>query len=396
MSSIIFELCNDLEKISLKKTKKMRVLFFGRDSFSDNSKYLFLFMLKKYKNIDIQWCSIDINIIDLLTKNRLPCYDLNRDIHLTLDFLLESSIAIFCVNPLESLGHNLPMLSALRGALTFQMWHGIGPKQADLALTSVKNMTDINTTKLMLGATFPEYYISSSAFIDKKWHDFFGAKKIIRASFPRNELLLREPSALELLGSELDKKVFNALYQNENKKILLAPTWEENAGLNNINLLSKIVVFCQENNINVFIKKHPFIKNTSDLNREIKNLHDIPSHLDIYPHLNNFDAIITDYSSIIYDFLLTGKPVCTTDISKGEDFDFNLIPGEDGYRYKISEHNTEITLNNMLSNDTKIIERKNLGDILFGEYTANACYHLSEKIFEIYKNNSNNNKQSII
>jgi CDP-glycerol glycerophosphotransferase len=30
---------------------------------------------------------------------------------------------------------------------------------------------------------------------------------------------------------------------------------------------------------------------------------------DVYPWLNRFDALVTDYSSIMFDFLLTGRPV---------------------------------------------------------------------------------------
>ncbi|MFP7609966.1 CDP-glycerol glycerophosphotransferase family protein [Serratia quinivorans] len=249
-----------------------------------------------------------------------------------MDFLLESSIAVFCVNPLESVGQNLLLLACLHGALTFQMWHGIGPKQADLALTSVKNIADLSATKLMIGAAFPTYYISSSEFIDSKWHAFFGARKFIRASYPRNELMFRDATPLEKLGAELSDPVREALYQTDRATLLLAPTWEPDSGLNNIALLSKLVIHCQKHNINVFIKKHPFINEQNDAARNIKYLYTIPSHIDIYPHLKTFDALMTDYSSIIYDYILTGKPVATTDISKGDDFDFSLIPGDDQYR----------------------------------------------------------------
>lgn len=396
MNPLAFELCRDLQEISVKKQKKLRVLFFGRDAFSDNSKYLYLYMLEHYPDLDIQWCSANPSLIHLLQAEGLPCFDLSADLHNSLDFLLESAIALFCVNPLESVGHNLLMLSALRGAATFQMWHGIGPKQADLALTAVKNITDLSATKLMLGAAFPEYFISSSEFIDSKWNAFFGARKFIRASFPRNELLLREATEKEMLGAVLDERNYTALYHDTNKKILLAPTWEAESGLNNIALISGIVSWCQKHNIHVFIKKHPFINESNDAARNIKNLFTIPSSVDIYPHLKHFDALITDYSSIIYDFILTEKPVATTDISHGADFDFGLIPGDDSYRYKINEMNVGMIMEEMLNHDSKKHSRAVLASVLFQTNNVNANKDIAEKVLATYASKAASKRIDII
>lgn len=384
MTPLAFELCRDLKTISERKKKKMRVLFFGRDAFSDNSKYLYLYMHEHFPQLDIYWCSPHTGLIATLEAKGLPCFDLSKDLHHSMDFLLESSIAVFCVNPLESVGHNLLLLSCLSGALTFQMWHGIGPKQADLALTSVKNITDLSATKLMFGAAFSEYYISSSEFIDSKWNEFFGARNFIRASYPRNELMFRDPTPMESIGAELSEHVREGLYSSRNTSILLAPTWEADSGLNNISLLSKLVACCQQNNINVFIKKHPFVNDNSDAARNIKNLYTIPSNVDIYPHLKNFDALITDYSSIIYDYILTGKPIATTDISYGDDFDFGLIPGDDTYRYKINEHNITVTLEEMLNGDSKQSSRAELASVLFQTNNTQANKMITEKILHIY------------
>jgi len=391
MNPLAFELCRDLKTISEKKNKKMRLLFFGRDAFSDNSKYLYLYMHEHYPQLDIYWCSTNIELVTTLEAKGLPCYDLSKDLHQSMDFLLESSIAVFCVNPLESMGNNLLLLSCLSGALTFQMWHGIGPKQADLALTAVKNITDLSATKLMVGAALPEYYISASEFIDTKWNAFFGARKFIRAAYPRNELMFREPTQMEMLGAELNENIREALYSSGNTSILLAPTWESDSGLNNISLLSKLVTCCQSKNINVFIKKHPFINDKNDAARNIKNLYTLPSNVDIYPHLKQFDALITDYSSIIYDYILTGKPVATTDTSIGTDFDFGLIPGDDNYRYRINENNIPSTLEEMLTSVSKKSDRAELALILFQTDNMQASKMIAEKILQIHDKISKKN-----
>ncbi|WP_202300886.1 CDP-glycerol glycerophosphotransferase family protein [Dryocola clanedunensis] len=385
---LFLELCRDIEQISVKKQKKTRILFFGRDSFSDNCKYLYLYMIKEYSHLDIQWCSTNESLIEDMVKNELPCFNLNKNTRKSMDFLLESAIAIFCVNPLDSVGGNMALLASLRGALTFQMWHGIGPKEADLALTELKDISNINVTRSILGATSPEYYISSSVFIDSKWRKFFGAQKILRAGYPRNELMLRAACDKELLGSELNESTYRALYNKENKKVLLAPTWEKNAGLNNIAMLSAIVMFCQENNITAFIKLHPFIKDNGINDIISSNLYNLPSDVDIYPHLSAFDALITDYSSIAYDFILTGKPVATIDINKGEDFDYSLIPGDDEYRYKINHDNLVDTLSEMFYRDSKADKRDSLARTLFETDNTRACADIARKIINIYQERS--------
>ncbi|BAN96756.1 hypothetical protein E05_19900 [Plautia stali symbiont] len=42
-----------LAQISRKNTKQARILFFDREAFADNSKYLYLHMLKHYPQFEI-------------------------------------------------------------------------------------------------------------------------------------------------------------------------------------------------------------------------------------------------------------------------------------------------------------------------------------------------------
>ena len=64
----------------------------------------------------------------------------------------------------------------------------------------------------------------------------------------------------------------------------------------------------------------------------------LPGGLDVYPWLNRFDALITDYSSLMFDFMLTGKPVMRLELAPGEhqnfEPDYSLIPpGEFAHVY---------------------------------------------------------------
>jgi CDP-glycerol glycerophosphotransferase len=41
----------------------------------------------------------------------------------------------------------------------------------------------------------------------------------------------------------------------------------------------------------------------------------ILNHGDIYEHLHNYDVLITDFSGIFFDFLITGKPIIMAPIN---------------------------------------------------------------------------------
>jgi CDP-glycerol glycerophosphotransferase len=393
----VLELCKDLEVISQKKCKEKRILFFGRDTFCDNSKYLYLHMLEQHKEFEVIWCGKDDKLISMLEENNLPCFHLAKDLKLSCQFLLEAAISVHCINPIDALAGNLPMLACLSGSTSIQLWHGIGIKKVDLAITRLKDVTNLATTKLIRGATFANYYLSPSPFADERWVDFFGAKNILRAGYPRNEVLLRESREQELLGSELDSDSYQSLYHSANKKILLAPTWVENTGLNDPQLLTSMLLFCRQKNISMFVKKHAFINQVIDPDKKIANFHILPSTLDIYPHMSKFDAVITDYSSIIFDYILTEKPILTTDIHKGLDYDYAMLPDGDSFRYIITKENTAEVLNKALFNDDKKHHRQQVKKYLFHTENRQANMDVAQKIVAIFEHDTlMKNKLNII
>jgi CDP-glycerol glycerophosphotransferase len=384
LDPVVFELCKDLEKISKSKKKKPRILFFGRETFSDNSKYLYLHMIKNYPNIEVVWCSCHASLIKLLQENNLPCFNLSKDLKLSAQFIIESAVSVFCINPLDAVNANLVLLACLSGSISIQLWHGIGVKKIDLATTSFRDMTNLSITKSIGGAISAKYYLSPSSFVDEKWMEFFGARHFIRSSYPRNEVLLRDATDFELLGAELEPDIYHQLYNVTNKKILLAPTWMENSGLNDIKVLTSIIIFCRENNITVFIKKHPFVKEDSVARKNIDGVSFIPSQIDIYPHMKYFDAVVTDYSSIIFDYLLTGKPILTVGMDKGTDFDYTLIPGGDSFRYIFNHENVADVFRHALFDDDQQDARQKVRDLIFESDDGKANSSIAEKIIHIY------------
>lgn len=382
-------LCQVLAQTSLKKTKnKKRILFFDRDAFADNTKYLYLHMVKN-PQLECIWCTWNEAVYDMLQKHHLPVHLLGKNNDETINLLLEAQIAIFCVNPHHSLHRNWSYFACLEGAKHIQLWHGISVKNLLLQLTPYFSMTDLGFSTSLAWASRTDYVLSTAEVLNPYWREVFGCDNIINASYPRNEVLLRNVTPLELLGSKIDTRTMKAI-ASKRKKIFIAPTWQrfDNTEILSKEMLTQLLLYTSKNNIDVFIKTHPYRAVNFDSNAlKINNFYFIDADVDVYPFLNRFDALITDYSSIMFDFLLTKKPVLTLDIAPGEHANFEpnyaLLPINNKFRYTFTKDNITSVLYKTLFKDDKAVERELAVSRLFPNDSTNACQQMEMLIIDI-------------
>ncbi|MGL5475273.1 MAG: CDP-glycerol glycerophosphotransferase family protein [Citrobacter braakii] len=382
-------LCQVLAQTSLKKTKnKKRILFFDRDAFADNTKYLYQHMVKN-PQLECIWCTWNEAVYDMLQKHHLPVHLLGKNNDETINLLLEAQIAIFCVNPHHSLHRNWSYFACLEGAKHIQLWHGISVKNLLLQLTPYFSMTDLGFSTSLAWASRTDYVLSTAEVLNPYWREVFGCDNIINASYPRNEVLLRNVTPLELLGSKIDTRTMKAI-ASKRKKIFIAPTWQrfDNTEILSKEMLTQLLLYTSKNNIDVFIKTHPYRAVNFDSNAlKINNFYFIDADVDVYPFLNRFDALITDYSSIMFDFLLTKKPVLTLDIAPGEHANFEpnyaLLPINNKFRYTFTKDNITSVLYKALFKDDKAVERELAVSRLFPNDSTNACQQMEMLIIDI-------------
>ncbi|MEH5057881.1 CDP-glycerol glycerophosphotransferase family protein [Citrobacter braakii] len=387
--AIDHRLCQVLAQTSLKKTKnKKRILFFDRDAFADNTKYLYLHMVKN-PQLECIWCTWNEAVYDMLQKHHLPVHLLGKNNDETINLLLEAQIAIFCVNPHHSLHRNWSYFACLEGAKHIQLWHGISVKNLLLQLTPYFSMTDLGFSTSLAWASRTDYVLSTAEVLNPYWREVFGCDNIINASYPRNEVLLRNVTPLELLGSKIDTRTMKAI-ASKRKKIFIAPTWQrfDNTEILSKEMLTQLLLYTSKNNIDVFIKTHPYRAVNFDSNAlKINNFYFIDADVDVYPFLNRFDALITDYSSIMFDFLLTKKPVLTLDIAPGEHANFEpnyaLLPINNKFRYTFTKDNITNVLYKALFKDDKAVERELAVSRLFPNDSTNACQQMEMLIIDI-------------
>ncbi|MCS2157103.1 CDP-glycerol glycerophosphotransferase family protein [Scandinavium sp. H11S7] len=366
------ELSLRLEHLSRKNKKEKVVLFFGRETFSDNTKYLYLKALEEQRDYTCIWCSCEKTLINSLKEKNLPCHLIDADsFEETMRLFLSAAVAVFSVNPSQSLNGSEELFACLHGARHFQLWHGVSVKHLLLMLMKHLSLADYNFRRPVAFASRADTVLSPSSCLDSFFNEAFGCKRIIRAGYPRNEVILRSATELECIGSELPKEMFQALQNNKRKKILFTPTWQRGATqllTGSPEFLGKLALVCQKNNADLYLKAHPTLLQDKSSGKLSGNVYYINPTIDIYPYLNKFDALITDYSSIMFDFLLTQKPILRLDIQKGThksfEPDFGLVP-DIAFAYLFTDKTLPAVLSQALIHDCKQDERQKMADALF-------------------------------
>jgi CDP-glycerol glycerophosphotransferase len=126
--------------------------------------------------------------------------------------------------------------------------------------------------------------------------------KISKTGFPRNDVFLPKPK----------EKTLGASY-----KVIYMPTFRGGMGdefdlfeLFGFNLDEIEKVFCLEN-IELHIRTHPANCPSASFLTKLKDSKHVKISVisDIYEEINSYDCLITDYSSIMFDFALSHKPV---------------------------------------------------------------------------------------
>lgn len=149
------------------------------------------------------------------------------------------------------------------------------------------------------------YSIATSDFFVPSTSAYTGlpAKKILVTGFPRNDELFNKASDIP------------DILKNDTFKILYAPTWRKDDDVKlfpfsdfDSNELNEFLI---ENNITIYIRLHPYNEVTinKDFLKSNIQLFSTSSCKEIMDCMTLFDGLITDYSSILYDFLILNRPL---------------------------------------------------------------------------------------
>lgn len=299
LSNTVFKIISEINQMIPKDNNL--VLLYSNMGFRDNVAYLYDYMVESGYNKTYR----------IIRSQNEPC---NENIPDNVSVVSNIKAIFYYLRA----GHvfyafgKLPIYPS-KNQQVVQMWHGSPFKGADKSQKG-------EMTKDFRKSYYTNILSTSECFADF-WGEEFdcGRQRISICGHPRTDVMIDPYTKKEL---NLDN----------NKLILWMPTFRKSKilGYNDVENNKSILPVVQEteleelnntlkrNGVKLMVKLHP-VQDTEDFgNKEYSNIiilsHENFKHLglDLYRLLGSADALITDYSSVFYDFMLMNRPIAFT------------------------------------------------------------------------------------
>lgn len=295
-----------------RRDKKLIVYCGARDLFVDNCKYQFLYNVQHMPSFQHVWLTKNVKVFDHIVELGLNV--MYADSYEGRRCLKKAGYCIFD----DGLGV-VGSPNLLTGAVRINLWHGVPAKfitydKSEPREVLKKKVSLIETIRY--GHIRGDYGFSTSRKLNYIFTHFFSLpeNRILIGAYPRTFPFFLNDSELKdfLLKYENPSlfELFCDLKKCEKKKIIYMPTFRDgnksymNEAIPNWNALNQS---CQNANIVFFVKVHRAAE-MPDVS-DFSNVKVIDKNVDVYPILSQFELLVTDYSSIMFDYSLTGHKV---------------------------------------------------------------------------------------
>ena len=301
-----------------KKTDPKIVLFscFNGKSYTCSPKAIYEYMLSddKYKDYQFIWFfkSEEVKKYDFLNKNRntkvvsKKSKDYERYLHIAKYWFFNFKIADY--------------IKPKKDQVFTQCWHGTPLKRLGFDLTHYDNQ--LNTVKEMKKRYKVEtekfsYFISPSAYASGVFRSAWNLKEfgkndiIIEKGYPRNDFLFKYT---ENDVSEIKKRILGEDIKNK-KIILYAPTYRANQHESGVGYVYKEEVDFEKmreklgDEFIILFRPHYFVASVFNFDKYkgfVYNASDVDDINDLYVIS---DILITDYSSVFFDYANLKRPM---------------------------------------------------------------------------------------
>lgn len=298
----------------LKKNKKLVIFesFQGR-SYSDNPKYIYEYMVNNNMNYKYVWSVNEAQEIPGRPK---------QVTRLSLKYYYNLARATYWVS-----NSRLPnYIDKNKGTTYLQTWHGTPLKRLAGDMEDV-HMPGTNSEAYKLNFYNEtqkwDYLIAPNAYSKEIFkRAFWFDKPTLDVGYPRNDILYNKNTdsdvnkLKEKMGLPLDKKV-----------ILYAPTWRDDEyyskGNYRFNLKLNLDQLQEKlgDEYVVVLRMHYFISSQLDISGYEGFVYDYSSYNDIGELYLASDLLITDYSSVFFDYANLKRPILfyTYDLEKYRD-----------------------------------------------------------------------------
>lgn len=289
---------NFLYLLSFLSIRKKNIWVFGSyGNFNDNSRYIFLSMLEK-KDIKSIWIAKNYHELNQVKKISKNCY--YKYSFLGIFYCL---IAKFYVYSAYVSDINYFTVGS---AIKVNLWHGIPLKKIEFDITKGE-IAHIFNGSLISRFFYPWVYIKPDLLLSpNEYVSEYSFEKAFRVS-KENIIIHTYPRVINLIEMKL-----NYIKSNEKRfTFFYAPTWRDS----NPNFINDLILnfdiledFCIKNNAKILIKLHSNTKIKFDYSK-YKFIEFLDNSIDSNEAMIISDCLITDYSSIYFDYLYLEKPI---------------------------------------------------------------------------------------
>nr|WP_217586474.1 CDP-glycerol glycerophosphotransferase family protein [Lentibacillus saliphilus] len=308
MKTVIFKLYRYMFKIFgylLPKKPNLIILesFLGKQ-YSDNPRAIYEYLMKYYPKYDMYW-SVDGRYVKTFKEKNIKYVK-----RFSIRWLFLMTRATYWIS-----NSRLPLwISKPRNTVYVQTWHGTPLKllAADMEEVHMPNTnTETYKQNFLKESSKWDFLIAPNAYsreIFKRAFQF--DKKMINSGYPRNDYLINANNIeninaiKRLLKLPPDKKI-----------IFYAPTWRDNQfyskGKYKFELQMDLDLLKKELGTEyiVVLRLHYLVAETLDLKAFQGFVYDFSSHEDIRDLYLISDILITDYSSVFFDYANLKRPI---------------------------------------------------------------------------------------
>ncbi len=283
------------------RTKKIWLFGAHQNRYAENSKALFIYSSNHQGDIKCIWVTGSKKLYKQLRKD-----DYNACLRWSLKGLYYSLRAKYYFYNLYSDDINYYTSG---NAIMVNLWHGIPLKKIEFDIKKGAQYKMFNSIYSPIYRFFkpyifrdPDYILSTSQTISKLFSSAFrvSTSQCLEFGYPRCDLFYDKA----LCGIDSTVNV-----DASQRNIIYMPTWR-NTNTDFIHDafsdLSKLNTVLKTDQSTLYIKLHP---NTKTVQEQFSNIVFLDSSIDIYDFLPQTDMLITDYSSIYFDYLLLDKEI---------------------------------------------------------------------------------------
>lgn len=286
---------------------------FGR-RFADNPRYLYLYASQHKEELGIRpiWISQNKEIVDFLTANGYEAYLYHS--FKGIWYALRGKVYLF-----DNYSKDINFWQS-GGAVKINLWHGIPLKkiQADNKFDKFRHPRNLwekwkNFPRNLSDEKPSHYVLTNSEFMKPIFASAFRTENVLINGYPRNDSMLSED--LTNLYTETESKVLaliqKRILESNLRMVYYMPTFRDSeTKFFEVVDLDRLNTFLEKNQLLFCVKLHP----KSKLRKRFEeigsdNIIVIDADTDPYVFIEDSTLLITDYSSIYFDYILSGKPV---------------------------------------------------------------------------------------